>query len=176
MKSFINNKLYLISVPDNRVEGIKKVIDGKKSLVFSFIPAITDGGENEEISLGSVLFEQNENLGMEVANCCVLTQDHGQTIILQAAFDVCLANIIAEIKTMKKEDRPEILYISGNFNKKMSQEIGLTIQSNLITAGLKDADIFIETKEEKWYLDLDDEDEDEDIKKKDKKKKKKKKK
>jgi hypothetical protein len=164
MKSFINDKVSLMEIPDDRVETMKKFTEDHKPLFITVLPVFDD-----TYKLGSIIYENNEVIGAPVINC--IGGENGT--ISSSAIDLCFAHIAKQIKLMKKEERFDLIYFSGEFTKKIGDEVSLSFELAMFREDLEVPPIIIEIETPEVWDFSDDEDKKE-KKKKDKKKKKKK--
>lgn len=160
MKSFKNEGVTLMETPDDRVGTMKKFSESNKPLFITILPEFDD-----EYKLGSVIYEENENVGGPVVNCI----GGRQGTIISSAVEFCFNRIAKQIKEIKKEDRYDLIYFSGDFEKRIGEEVALSFENILFQNGIEIPIIIEVSTPEVWDFSDDD-------KKKDKKKKKKKKK
>ena len=168
MKTYANKIYKLMTVPDDRVAVMNEIAhtDGIKPLFITFINPVPD------YPYGSVVYEENKEIGATVAN---VVAGNGQSISSDAAL-VAFEDLISQVKAMKKDDRFNTYYFVGNFSKNLATNMVLFFQSIMMRENICPSDegsIICEVEAvDHWSLDNDDDDK---PKKKDKKKKKKKK-
>jgi hypothetical protein len=167
MDSFKNETIKLVNIPDDRVAQMKQVASEKKTIFITILKNVPD------IPEGSLLIEEREDLGGTVANI-ISTKVNTVT---SPAIDVALDKLALEIKKLKKEEKPEVYYISTNLYQDQALLIALKVQAGLSHV-IGDADILVEAKPEyqKVASSVFDATDDSDVEDKPKKKKKKKKK